>query len=95
MNLGMAIQALFTQFLLGCSGRWNTHAAVNTARVTRGYVALLAHPGLPGFLQEIVIGTVWCMAVRAIFLHRRVFPQEGTALFCVALIAGLVDRALR
>ena len=58
-------------------------------------MALLAHPGLPVFLQEIVIGTVWCMAVTAIFLYRGVFPQEGAALFCVALIAGLVEGVLR
>jgi uncharacterized protein (DUF849 family) len=94
MDLGMTAQALFAQQSLIATIGWNTRAAVNTTWVEGGNVALLAHPGLPTFLQEIVIGAMWCMAVGAIFLHRGVFPQEGAALFRVALVAGLVDGAL-
>jgi len=57
-------------------------------------VALLAEPGHADFQQLRPGGPVRFMAIHAIFLHRRMFPQERPAPFRMALVAGLVDRAL-
>lgn len=95
MYLGMAIQAFFTQHLLGCAVGWNTRSAVHTTRVKLGDVALLAQPRLPANQQVLEIGAMGCMAIGAIFLHRRVFPQERTAFLGMAVIAGLVEGVAR
>ena len=57
-------------------------------------VAVLAQPGCALFEQGRVHGSVRRMAIAAIVRHRAVLPQERAALFGVAAVAGLIDRAL-
>ncbi len=56
-------------------------------------VTLLAQPGQRDPQQASVNGAVRLMAVHAVFTHRRVLEQEGSALFRMALVAVLVDTA--
>ena len=92
MYLYMTIQTLFAEHaLIGTIGR-NACAAVDAAGMEVGNVTLLAQIGLPADQQILVIGTVRCMAIRAVFLHRCVLPEERSAFLGMALKAGFVDR---
>ena len=87
MNLGMAIGA--TSVEGEPSG-----GQLRRRRMPCLVVALLAEPGHTDLQQLRPGGTVRFMAIHAIFLDRRMFPQERPAPFRMALVAGLVDRAL-
>lgn len=55
-------------------------------------VAALAKHGLFHDQQRLVRSTVRIMAVEAAFSYRRMLVEEGAALFCVALVALVIDR---
>ena len=55
-------------------------------------MALLAQEWNRRDQQGALIRAMGRVAIEAVLPHRRVFEQERPALFCVALIAGLVDR---
>src|SRR3972149_5312565 len=57
-------------------------------------MALLAQERAAYLQHAIFRSAVRIMTNRAILAHRRVLPQERTALFGVALIAGFVHRVL-
>lgn len=95
MDLCVAVLTLLAQYPLVGPTRRNACSAVGVAGMDRGRMTLLAQPGLPGGQQVFIVGTVWGMAVAAILANRRMFPQQGTTLFRMALIAGFVDRAAR
>ncbi len=72
--LGVAIQTVFGQHLLGCPAGWNTAAAIGGAWVKGCDMALLAEPGSPGFKHGFVNATVWLVTVAAIFLYGSMLP---------------------
>ena len=61
-------------------------------RVQEIRVALLAEERNRRDQQRALIRAVGCVAVEAVLTHRRMFEQEWSAFFRMALIARLVDR---
>ena len=59
--------------------------------IRRG-MALLAQPRARDLQHGIVDRAMGVMAVQAVLAHRRVFPQERSALLGVTLVTGVVDR---
>ena len=55
-------------------------------------VALQTQERALGVEQVTLVGAVHIVAVGAVFAHRGVFPDKGTALFLMAAETGLVDR---
>ena len=55
-------------------------------------VTLEAQSRTREFQRVLVDGAVRIMAVQTVLAHRRMLEQERTALFRMALVAGLVDR---
>ena len=60
--------------------------------IVRLPVALLAEEGPRGHQQLVLVGPVRCVAVGAVLAHRRMLPQERTALLGMAGEAELIDR---
>ena len=88
----MTIQTLFAEHaLIGTIGRY-ARAAVDAAGVEVGNMTLLAQIGLSADQQILIIGTVRCVAIRAVFLHGCVLPQERSTFLSMAFKAGFVDR---
>lgn len=58
----------------------------------RTVVALITQERWTRFKQRRDVGTVWRMAIGAIFGRRLMFPQEGSALFGMAGVASFSDR---
>jgi hypothetical protein len=92
MNLHVAIEALFTEQARVCATRWQAGAAVNIAGVKPADMALLAQPGLSTDQQVRVVRTVSGVAVGAVFLYRRMLPQERPAFLSMAVITLFIDR---
>lgn len=67
-------------------------AGVRSAGMVGRRMTLLAQQGWSLDQQKGVIAAMGPMAERAVFRDRRVFPQERTTLFCVAAVAGLINR---
>jgi hypothetical protein len=93
MHRRVAIQAVFTQQLLGPG--WNTPsgqtcAAIGGAGMKLGEMALLTQPGRPIFQHCLVHRTVGLVTYCAVLPHRRVFPKERSAFFRMAGVTGFV-----
>src|SRR5665647_2807487 len=58
----------------------------------RTVVAFVTQEGRTRFEQRRDVGTVRGMAIGAVFGHRLMFPEEGTAFFGMAGEAGFIDR---
>ena len=91
MYLNVTVQALFAEHALIIAFRQYTCSAVNTTGVKAGKVALLAQIGLSADEQILVVRAMRRMAISAVFLYRRVFPQVWTANFCMAVVTGVVQ----
>src|SRR5512133_3790536 len=66
-------------------------SAVWRARMLGPVMTLLTNIRLLVFQQLECLGAVGCVAFRAVFFNRRVFPYIRSTFFCVALVAELVD----
>ena len=53
------------------------------------FMAVLTQHRNPGFQHRIDVRTVRTMTEGAVFIDRFVIPDEWTALFCMALVAGI------
>ena len=54
-------------------------------------VTTLTEQGRTAGQHTRVVGAVRCVTQRAILAHWRMLPKEWAALFCVALVTGVVD----
>jgi hypothetical protein len=88
----MAIRAGSAQELLcGSVGRY-VLTGVEVGRMISLAMALLAEERHAHFQHARLIGAMGIMAVRTVFTHGLMLPQERAALLRVALVADLVDR---
>ena len=91
VNSTVAVHAILAQELPVCAGRGHACAAADGARMKRRQVALLAQHRRAGLQQVAVIGAVRAVTKRTVLENRCVLPEERTAFFSMAGIAGFVD----
>lgn len=87
MNIRMAIGAAAIEVLDGAE-------RLSLRGVAAGVVAGIADAGHAHFQELWIVATVRFVAVGAVFKHRRMFPQEGTAALGVAAEAVFVGGRL-
>ena len=94
MDLAVAIQAVLAQHILVAAAAGQTFAAVGQAGVESCHMALLAQGWAASGEQSVMHRAVRTVAEAAILCHRRVLPEERSALLLVTLEAIVVDRGL-
>jgi hypothetical protein len=95
MHLRVTVRTVTSQ-QVGCRTTWwYAQPAFGIAGMERGQMALLAEEWCSRLQQGAVVGAMWLVAIAAVFTHRRVLPQEGTALFSMTLEALIVERGLQ
>ena len=93
MNVGVTREASSAQHsLIGIQTGTQGLAPLQVVRVQEIRMTLLAEERNRRDQQRALIRAMWSMAIEAVLAHRRMFEQEGPALFRVALVAGFVDR---
>ena len=93
MHLGVTIHAVFADYPTIKAVRRDIDAAQGRARVIDGGMALLAEPRCPGIEEVWIVGSVWVVAVAAVFPYRLMLPEVRSAFLRVAVIAGLIHGA--
>lgn len=83
----MTVRATPVEILDGAQG-------LRLSGVAAPIVAGVANPRHTNLEELRIVGAMRFMTIRAIFHHRRMFPEKGTPAFGVAAQAVLVDRAL-
>ncbi|MDX1488229.1 MAG: hypothetical protein R3268_08520, partial [Acidiferrobacterales bacterium] len=85
----MTIETTLGNHLSSTKSR-NTGAAVRGAWVESSRVTGLAKPGVACYEHSRVVGTMGRMTVAAVIANGCVLPEKWSALFRVALVAGIV-----
>ena len=94
MYLSMTVDTGFSNHahrIPGSPAIGQTRSAIKLAGMVEIGMAGLAQIRWPNLQKICLSRTMRIVAVGAIFTHRGVFPQEGTALFRMATITGLID----
>ncbi len=92
MDLLVAIRAGADEDSVAYAYTGDSVLVVQGSRMARVAVAALAEEGLLGLEHPEVVGPVGFVAGQAVFPGREMFPEHGSALLGVALIALVIDR---
>ena len=87
VDVGVAVGAATVEVLDGTQG-------LRLSGVAAAVVAIVAHARHAHFQQLRIVAAVRFVAIGAVFEHRRVLPEEGTAAFGVTAQAVLINGAL-